>query len=286
LNSTGGGIFLICGVEVLTLLFYLIINYLLGFIHPLLSWLFNLYVLYSCLALKDLFYHIHPVVSALRSDNLPEARDLIAMVVGRDVKSLNKKGIIKAAIETIAENIVDGFISPAFWFLIGGILGYVFEYDPIPSALCFMLSAKVASTLDSMVGYKSAEYIDFGKAGARYDDIMAFIPARISLIILFFGAWISGNRSGNGLKVALRDRLKHDSPNAAHAESFIAGALNIRLGGPTRYQEGLIEKPWLGEEYGDPDIDHIRETERIATASAWSFVISVCLVLLIMELVT
>ena len=151
------------------------------------------------------------------------------MVVGRDVRFLDEKGVCRASVETLAENFVDGFLSPLFWCLMGAVLANLLGLSPIKTAMSFMLAFKVASTLDSMVGYKNPDYIDFGVAGARLDDIMNFIPARFSLIILFVGAGISGFHPVNGLKAAMGDRLKHESPNSAHAESFVAGALDIRL---------------------------------------------------------
>lgn len=273
IDGRGGGILLALFMELITLCIYVVITYLLKHIHPVLGWGFNLFIFYSFLALQDLFHHMRPVKDALTAGHLSEARDAIAKVVGRNVTDLDEPGIIRAAIETLSENVVDGFLSPIFWFLIGGLSAFFLKLDPAPAALCLMLTAKTASTLDSMVGYKSPEYIRFGWPGARFDDIMAFIPARLSLAILFLGAWVSGLHPVTGLRVALRDRLKHDSPNAAHAESFAAGALNIRLSGPTRYHDELKNKPWLGEEYPDPTLDKISMTEGLVRRSAWIFVL-------------
>ncbi len=280
LNGKSGGILLVLMIETGTLIISFILSNILKFVHPILGWCFGLFIFYSCLALKDLFHHIRPVISALNADNLPEARATVAKVVGRDVSYLDKEGVGRAAVETMSENFVDGFLTPLFWFWAGGVLAYFFGFNTIIPALSLMLAAKVASTLDSMVGYKNAEYSQFGRAGARLDDLMNFVPARLSLIILFLGAWISGFHPINGLRVALRDRLKHDSPNAAHAESFVAGALNIRLGGPTMYHEGIKSKPWIGEGYADPTSDQIRMTERLIMASSWISIIITYTVLL------
>ena len=137
------------------------------------------------------------------------------------------------------------------------------------TAAGFMMVFKVASTLDSMVGYKDSEFLEFGWAGAKLDDIMNFIPARLSLMVLFAGAWICRLKASEGIRVALKDRLKHDSPNAAHAESFVAGALAVRLGGPTLYPDGQKDKPWLGKGNPDPVPQHIRRTASLLTGSAW-----------------
>ncbi|MBN2060177.1 MAG: cobalamin biosynthesis protein CobD [Deltaproteobacteria bacterium] len=273
LDGRAGGILLVSGILILTVLLYLLATYLFMYIHPAAAWLFDLYIFYSCLALKDLFYHIRPVISSLKGDNLPDARKAIAMVVGRDVDSLDREGIVRAAIETMAENFVDGFLTPLFWFITGGLSAGLFGLYPVPTALCMMLSARVASTLDSMVGYKNPEYLKFGRAGAGFDDIMNFVPARLSVIILFLGALFSRSHALVGLKTALRDRLKHDSPNAGHSESFMAGALGVRLGGPAIYRDKIKHKPWLGEEFPDPSIEHIIVTERVIMVSSWVSVI-------------
>ena len=269
LDGRWGGIVLVIIVEFAFLIAFLVLSIVFRRINVFLGLGFDLFICYSCLALKDLFYHMDKVIHALERGNLSEARKEIAMVVGRDVRFLDEKGIGRAAIETMAENFVDGFLSPLFWYLSGGILGYIFGLFPVMTAVGFMITFKVASTLDSMVGYKDAEFLEFGWAGAKLDDIMNFIPARLSLIVLFAGAWICGLKASEGIRVALRDRLKHDSPNAAHAESFAAGALEVRLGGPTVYPAGQKDKPWLGEGNPDPLPQHIRRTASLLTRSAW-----------------
>jgi adenosylcobinamide-phosphate synthase len=269
LDGRWGGVVLVMMVVFIFLTAFLASGLVLHRINILLSLGFDLFVCYSCLALKDLFYHMDRVNHALKGDNLAEARKAISMVVGREVRFLDEKGISRAAIETMAENFVDGFLSPIFWYLSGGILGYIFGLSPVMTAVVFMLTFKVASTLDSMVGYKDSEFLEFGWAGAKLDDIMNFIPARLSLIFLFAGAWFCRLEASDGIRVALRDRLKHDSPNAAHAESFVAGALGVRLGGPTVYPDGHKDKPWLGKGGPDPLPQHIRRTAALLTRSAW-----------------
>jgi adenosylcobinamide-phosphate synthase len=246
--------------SVLVMLFYLV--------HPTAAILINIYFVYSLIALKDLFNHCHPVTDALKKNDLLKARESISMIVGRDVNSLDEKGIIRAAIETLAENFVDGFLSPVFWYCVGCIIGPFVDIDPEFSGVVFLIIFKVASTLDSMVGHKTEELIEIGWAGARLDDLMNFIPARLSLILLFFGAMFSGLNPLSGLRTSLRDRLKHDSPNSAHSESFVAGAIRGKLGGPVRYPEGLKEKPWLGEEFPDPELSDIQGVIRLLFISA------------------
>jgi len=282
LDGRWGGVVLVMMVVFTFLTAFLAPSLVLHHIHILLGLGFDLFICYSCLALKDLFYHMDKVIHALEGGNLAEARKEIAMVVGRDVRFLDEKGISRAAIETMAENFVDGFLSPLFWYLSGGILGYIFGLSPVITAISLMFVFKVASTLDSMVGYKDSEFMEFGWAGARLDDLMNFVPARLSLITLFVGAWICRLKPSEGISVALRDRLKHDSPNAAHAESFVAGALEVRLGGPTVYPDGQKDKPWLGEGNPDPLPQHIRRTASLLTRSAWVAVgCSICALVLL-----
>jgi len=268
-NGKGGGILLVLAVVIIVLFGYFLADSLLSRLHPWLGFTFNCFLCYSCLAVGDLMSQIRPVVYSLETGEVQLARKSMAMLVGREVRSLDEPGLGRAAVETLAENFVDGFLSPLLWCILGGVLACIVNISIIPSAICFMLVFKVASTLDSMVGYKNREYYHFGWAGAKLDDIMNFIPARLSLFFLAVGAWMIRVEPLKGLQIALRDRLKHDSPNAAHAESFVAGALGIRLGGPTPYPGGLKDKPWLGD--GTPDVttSHIRRTVALLRCSAW-----------------
>jgi adenosylcobinamide-phosphate synthase len=269
LGGEKGGMLLAALTECIFIAAFLSLHLLFHELHFLLAFAFDLFVCYSCLALKDLITHTELVTRALEQGNLPDARASVAMIVGRDVQFLDENGISRAAIETLAENFVDGFLSPLFWYLTGGILGHLLGFPTVTTALVFIIAFKVASTLDSMVGYKDAEFLEFGWAGAKLDDIMNFFPARFSLPILFVGAWITNLEAMKGIKTALRDRLKHASPNSAHAESFVAGALNIRLGGPTIYPTGKKDKPWLGEGNPDPSLLQIRETASMLIRTAW-----------------
>lgn len=273
LNETAGGMILVLLTLALTLTVYWAVTLFLSRISGTIALLFDGYVTYSCLALKDLIDHTKRVVDPLKSGDLTEARKAIAMVVGRDVRLLDETGISRAVVETLAENFVDGFISPVFWYVVGGILGYALGASPVMWAVSSMLAFKIISTLDSMVGYKNAEYIHFGRAGAKCDDLMNFIPARLALILLFMGTWVCRFNATAGIRIALRDRLKHDSPNAGHAESFMAGALSIRLGGPTSYPHGTIEKPWLGAENPDASPAHIRDAITLIKCTAWTTVV-------------
>jgi adenosylcobinamide-phosphate synthase len=182
----------------------------------------------------------------------------------------------------LAENFVDGFFSPLFWFFAGALLATLFGAAPQDMAIAAMLIFKGVSTLDSMVGYRSPKYLRFGWASARLDDVMNLVPARLSILALFLGACLTRLAPFDGLRTALRDRLKHDSPNAAHAESFVAGSLHIRLGGPTRYPDGLKDKPWLGDGSAKMTTQHIRQAAALITGSGWitlGFVVSLFLII-------
>ena len=272
LDRKVGGILLVLMIETASLTGYIAVSLGLHHLYRPLGLGFDLFICYSCLAMKDLIHHIMPVIHALETGDLPGARKRIAMVVGRNVRYLDENGVSRAALETLAENFVDGFLSPLFWYVIGGVLGYSLGFSPVKTALSFMLVFKVASTLDSMAGYKNPEFLEFGRAGAKLDDFMNFVPARLSIALFFAAARISGLHPVDGLMVALRDRLKSDSPNAAHSESFVAGALHISLGGPVMYPDGLEQKPWLGEGNPNPGPGHIHKA---AVLIKWSAFISI-----------
>ena len=257
IHTTLGGILLVLLVQGTTLFAYLLLDFFFHHLSPTLVLIFNVFMCYSLLALKDLVAHVRPVYSAITSQNTPRARELLSKVVGRDVYSLDRTGIIRAAIETLAENLVDGFISPVFWYVTGAFISCLLGLSVMEGGVCFMFFYKGANTLDSMVGYKTTHLQKFGWASARLDDFMNFFPARIAIPLLFVGGLLARSYPFSGLKVALRDRLKHDSPNAAHAEAFVAGALKIRLGGPTVYAAGTKQKPWLGAEFLNPETPHI-----------------------------
>ena len=281
-DGKGGGILLVVMAKGAALIGYLTLRCLLSRVHVYLGLAFDVFICYSCLALKDLIQHIKPVIHALEKNDLLQAKKEIAQVVGRDVRCLDKEGVSRAGVETLAENFVDGFLSPLFWFVGGALLGVLFGLPPVIAGVGFMLVFKVGSTLDSMVGYKDERFVDMGWAGARLDDLMNFMPARLSLLILFFGACVAGRHPLDGLRAAIRDRLKHDSPNAAHSESFVAGALRVRLGGPTMYAEGMKDKPWLGEEHPDPGPIDLQRAVLLIKYSAWISIVAALSVILLL----
>ena len=267
--SRSGGIILALVLMGVALIVFLLLSRILNEIYGPLAFLFQVYVCFSCLALRDLTVHLNLVVDALESGDLEAARHSVSRVVGRDVTVLDEKGVCRAAVETLAENLIDGFVSPLLWYLAGGLLGRLLGVNPVLFALGAMLMFKVISTLDSMVGYKNEQYKALGWAGAKLDDGMNFVPARLSFLFLFLGAMFTGRNGIQGIRIGFRDRLKHESPNSAHGESFMAGALSIRLSGPTTYGDIRKEKPWLGEGLADATPSDIVKTMWLLCAAAW-----------------
>lgn len=174
------------------------------------------------------------VYRAIARDDLTEARKAVSMIVGRDTESLSREGVIRAVVETVAENTSDGVVAPMFYTAIGG------------SALGWMY--KAANTLDSMIGYKNEKYLHFGRFAARLDDALNFIPARISAVLMIAAAFLLGMDSKNAWRIFRRDRLCHASPNSAQTESACAGALNIRLAGAAYYFGKSVHKPTIGDD--------------------------------------
>lgn len=217
------------------------------------TWILDLYMVYSLLALGDLIKHARSVEHALKH-SLDQARQKVQWMVGRDPSVLDANGVARATIESVAENFVDGFLSPVFWFTTGVLI-----FQTVEAGVALMLVFKVISTLDSMVGYKNERYLILGRVSARLDDMMNFIPARLSiaLITLCSSDW------KNAWHIGWRDRLKHASPNSAHAEAAMAGALGLRLGGPTVYPHGTVEKPWIGDGTPQAGAKEIRLANRI-----------------------
>lgn len=200
----------------------------------------NIFLLYSSIALHDLLRHAQSVRQPLAKGDISTARKRVQMIVGRDANRLDAHGIARATIESVAESFVDGFLSPLFWFVLGALL------LGVNGGVALVLVFKVTSTLDSMVGYRNERYAQFGTFSARADDVFNFIPARLSIPIITACAYALNLNFRAAWSIGLRDRLKHASPNSAHAEATVAGALNLRLGGPTTYPHGISTKPWLG----------------------------------------
>ncbi len=231
--------------------------------------LINIFLVYSCIAIGDLRKHGKAVGEALENNDLVNARKAVQKLIGRDANKLDFHGVGRAAVESLAESFIDGFLAPMFWFFLGCLIGKSIGLNPSVFGVCFILSYRVVNTLDSMVGYKNEKYQIFGRASARLDDAVNYIPARLGIPIISIAAGICKLNGKSAWSIAWRDRLKHSSPNAGHAESCVAGALNIRLGGPGFYPHGLVEKPWLGDGTSKVSTEHLNQASYLILCSAF-----------------
>ena len=209
---------------------------------------------YQLLAAKSLKTESMKVYKKLQDSDLEGARKAVSMIVGRDTANLDCEGITKATVETIAENTSDGVIAPLFYMLIGGApLGMLY---------------KAINTMDSMLGYKDEKYLYIGRIAAKMDDVVNYIPARISAIMMVLAAFLCGLDWKNGWKIFLRDRYNHSSPNSAQTEAVCAGALDIQLAGDAWYFGKLYKKPYIGEPIRSIRIEDICQTNRLMYVTA------------------
>ena len=227
---------------------------------------FILYTTFSVKCLKDEAVKIY---KALETGNLEKSRLALSYIVGRDTTSLEFKEIIRAVVETVAENTVDGFLSPLFYAAIGGA----------PLAMAY----KAINTLDSMVGYKNDKYINLGYFSAKTDDIANFIPARLSTLFMSIGSLLAGENAIKAFIISIRDRKNHKSPNCAFAEGAVAGALGIQLGGTNVYFGQEVYKPTIGDKLREINNGDILSTCKIMYMTAMSAVITTTALLAIKE---
>lgn len=217
--------------------------------HPVAETVVSVLILYTCFAGRDLVVHSRKVYVALRDDDLDEARKKVGMIVGRDTAELDRSGVVRACVESVAENTVDGVTAPLFWAIIGGPLGAILY--------------KAVNTMDSTFGYKNERYLHFGWAPARFDDLVNFLPARISGLLTVLAGALLRLRAAEAWRIFKRDRFQHASPNSAQTEAAVAGVLGISLGGAAVYFGKVVHKPTLGEPVMEPVAEHILQTNRI-----------------------
>jgi adenosylcobinamide-phosphate synthase len=223
---------------------------------------------YACLGLKDLCAHAAPIAKALQEGDLRRAQQAVAMIVGRDISVLDEAGVARAAIESVAENFVDACLAPLCCYAFFAVCASQLGGDPIFWGTLAVVWHRVTNTLDAMVGYRNEKYRQFGTVSARMDDVLNFLPARLSIPVIALAAKLSGQTATSAWKVGWRDRLKHPSPNSAHSESAIAGALGISLGGPTQYAHGTTDKAWLGGEGRAPTASDLNRAVRLIQRAA------------------
>ncbi|MCI8852030.1 MAG: cobalamin biosynthesis protein CobD [Lachnospiraceae bacterium] len=218
--------------------------------------LFALYTLFSyqILATRSLKDESMKVYRALKAQDLKGARQAVSMIVGRDTKELDQEGVAKAAIETVAENTSDGIIAPLLFLALGGpVLGFFY---------------KSINTMDSMVGYKNEKYLYFGRAAAKLDDVVNYLPARLSALLMIAATVFTPFDTKNAWRIYRRDHANHASPNSAHTEAVMAGALGLQLAGNACYFGKLYEKPTIGDIIKKVEAEDIRRANVLLYATA------------------
>ncbi|WP_315169349.1 adenosylcobinamide-phosphate synthase CbiB [Metaclostridioides mangenotii] len=217
--------------------------------------LINGIIIYTTFATKCLKDEAVKVYDVLKTGDIEKSRIQLSYIVGRDTTNLSEKEIIRATVETVAENTVDGIMSPMFYAFIGGA----------PLAMAY----KAVNTLDSTVGYKNEKYINLGFASAKLDDIANYIPARLSVLFIPIASFILGYNLKDSFKIGIRDRKNHKSPNCAFSEGAVAGALGVQLGGTNVYFGKEVYKPTIGDKVNEIEDKNIVDTNRIMYMSSF-----------------
>lgn len=229
-------------------------------IHPVLALVLEAWMLFQAFATRQLDRETKLVYKALKENNLQAARKYMSYLVSRDTGQMSQEDISKATIETISENTGDGIVAPLFFACIGGA-PLVWAY-------------KAVNTLDSMVGYKNSKYEDFGYASAKFDDILNYIPARLTSVFILFSGLLLKMNFKQGLKILMRDRKNHASPNSAYPEAATAGLLDIQLGGKASYFGVVSMKATMGEPNKKIDLKDLKKTSQLLYLTsfiAWAF---------------
>ena len=211
-------------------------------------------LIYFCISTKGLKTEGFKVIKYIINDDIEAARKQLSFIVGRDTESLDKRGILKAVVETIGENMSDGIIAPLIFIGLGGA----------PLGVAY----KAVNTMDSMFGYKNDKYKDFGFVAAKLDDLFNLIPARITGILIIIASYILGLDGKNSYKIYKRDRKNHSSPNSAHPEAAVAGALGLMLGGTNYYFGKPVVKPTIGDNINEIEIHHVYDVSKILYVTA------------------
>jgi adenosylcobinamide-phosphate synthase len=223
--------------------------------HPMAGVGMSAILIYYGLAARSLPTDTNAVLMHCEQEKWPEARLELSGLVGRETKDLTPEDIYRACIETVAENASDGIIAPLFYAALFGPAG--------------MWVYKAINTLDSMVGYRNLRYQEFGWASARADDVVNYLPARLTYLLLSLAAWLSGKDARSALRVGWRDARKHPSPNAGWPEATMAGALGVALGGPSTYGHVILDKPKLGDSLEALSLEKARQAITIMQMTAW-----------------
>ena len=209
----------------------------------------EIYLMYTIFSINSLAREGNRVYNILKEGNIERARKDLSYLVSRDTETMDEKMIIRSTMETISENTVDGIVAPMLYMFLGGL----------PLSMTY----KAINTFDSMVGYKNEKYMDFGKFSAKLDDVANFIPARITGILIVIASMILGYDYKNSLKIFIRDRKNHSSPNSGHAEAGVAGALGVQFGGRVSYFGKEVDKPVIGDKIKDFELEDIKKNIKI-----------------------
>jgi adenosylcobinamide-phosphate synthase len=219
-----------------------------------LRYVIECFMCYQLLAVKSLKTESMRVYDALKTGDIEKSRKAVSMIVGRDTQNLTAEGVTKAAVETVAENTSDGVVAPLIFMIAFGALGGFFY--------------KAVNTMDSMIGYKNDKYLYYGRAAAKLDDVLNFIPSRISAGFMILSAFILGYNYKNAVKIYKRDRYNHASPNSAQTEAVCAGALSVRLAGDAWYFGKLHSKPFIGDDIKPIETEDIKRANNLMYATA------------------
>jgi adenosylcobinamide-phosphate synthase len=249
------GVVAVIIVILTTVLVVTICCWLAGLIHPLVGDLVSILLIYTALAMQSLRTHALAVFHPLVKGDLVTARAQVKMLVGRDTDDLDEEEITRATVESVAENTVDGVTAPLLFALIAGAPG-IFFY-------------KAVNTLDSTFGYKNERYLQFGWASAKFDDLVNFLPARISALLVPFSAALIGLEAKQAWTIFKRDRHNHPSPNGGQIESAMAGAMNIRLGGENSYFGKTSFRPFMGDGEQKLKAEHILQVVRMMMVTSF-----------------
>jgi adenosylcobinamide-phosphate synthase len=242
---------IVCGASVLVCALAL---YLCGIVSPWLRFALETFWCYQLLATRELWRQSMDVKRALDAGDLVGAREKVSRIVGRDTARLDREGVIRAAVESVAENASDGVVAPLLYMAVAGA----------PGAMLY----KAINTLDSMIGYRSERYRSFGKVAARTDDVANWLPSRLCALIMIAAATPTGLSSRGAWRIWRRDRKRHASPNSGQSESAMAGALGVRLGGDASYFGELVHKPTLGDPERAVEPEDIARADRLMLATA------------------
>ena len=259
-----GGIILTVMVVSISMVIPLVIILMAKSINTYLALTVETFMCYQILATKSLKVESMKVYDELAKNDLPSARKAVSMIVGRDTKDLTFSGVAKAAVETVAENTSDGIIAPMIFIAIGGApMGFFY---------------KAINTLDSMVGYKNERYINFGRFAAKLDDVVNYLPARISAYGMILSPFFLKYDYKNAFKIYKRDRYNHASPNSAQTESVCAGALDIQLAGNAYYFGKLYEKPTIGDNIREINYDDIKKANRLLYCTSFISIVIISII--------